>query len=78
MHTHSRHDYIHCAWRPFKEELLVQWKRLDEDDLREVGRNRHLIARVIERKYGVAWQLAEHYLSNLESHLQHQPQQIAA
>lgn len=73
MHAHSRHDYIHCAWKPFKEELLIQWHRLSEEDLAETGRNRHLIARAIERKYGVAWQLAEHYLSNLESSFQPYP-----
>lgn len=76
--THNRYHSIHCPWHPFKEELLIQWKRLDEDDLREAGRNRHLIARAIERKYGVAWQLAEHYLSSLESHLQYAPKRMAA
>lgn len=69
----SRHDYVHCAWRPFKQELLIQWRKLNEEDLQETGRNRRLIARIIERKYGVAWQLAEHYLANLESNLQRQP-----
>ncbi len=76
MHTHNRHDYIHCDWKPFKQELLVQWHRLDEQDLAETGRNRHLIACAIERKYGVAWQLAEHYLSSLETSFQ--PHRMAA
>lgn len=76
MHTHSRHDYIHCAWQPFKQELLTQWHRLNEDDLAEAGRNRYLIACAIERKYGVAHQLAEHYLQRLESSFQ--PHRMAA
>lgn len=76
MRTPSRNDYIHCPWKPFKDELLVQWRRLNEDDLAEAGRNRHLIARAIERKYGVAWQLAEHYLNRLETSLR--PYSMAA
>ncbi len=66
-----RHEYIDCAWRPFKQELLIQWRKLDEEDLMEAGRNRRHLARIIERKYGVAWQLAESYLNHLETNLQH-------
>lgn len=62
-------DTIYCAWRPFKQELLIQWRKLNEEDLQEAGRNRHALARIIERKYGVAWQLAETYLGNLEANL---------
>lgn len=68
----TRHDYIDCAWRPFKQELLIQWRKLNEDDLAEAGRNRRSLARIIEQKYGVAWELAETYLANLESNLQRQ------
>lgn len=66
------HESIDCAWRPFKQELLLQWRKLNEDDLMEAGRNRRALARVIERKYGVAWQLAESYLSRLEENLERQ------
>jgi hypothetical protein len=62
-----QHEYIDCAWRPFKQEVLLQWRKLNEDDLLEAGRNRRRLARIIERKYGVAWQLAESYLSRLEA-----------
>lgn len=65
-----RHEYIDCPWRPFKQEILVQWRKLDEDDLMESGRNRRVLARIIERKYGVAWQLAESYLTSLEASMQ--------
>ena len=64
-------EFIACAWSPFKEELLVHWHKLTEEDLREAGRNRRALAKIIERKYGVAWQLAENYLLNLESNLSH-------
>lgn len=66
------HDFIDCAWRPFKQELLIQWRKLDETDLMESGRNRRQLARIIERKYGVAWQLAESYLLRLENNMQRQ------
>lgn len=65
-----RHETIDCSWRPFKQEVLIQWRKLDESDLMESGRNRRTLARIIERKYGVAWQLAESYLSALELNLQ--------
>lgn len=64
-----RHDFICCDWKPFRQELLVQWRKLDEWDLAEAGRNRRQLARIIERKYGVAWELAESYLLRLEHNL---------
>jgi hypothetical protein len=69
----NHHEFIDCAWRPFKQEVLLQWRKLDEDDLQEAGRNRRSLARIIERKYGVAWQLAETYLSHLEQTLERRP-----
>lgn len=66
----QQHDFIDCAWRPFKQEVLIHWRKLDESDLMESGRNRHTLARIIERKYGVAWQLAESYLRRLEQNMQ--------
>ena len=68
-----RHDYIRCAWRPFKQELLLQWRRLNEHDLASAGPNRRNIARIIANKYGVASQLVEGYMTNLEQAMtQHQ------
>jgi hypothetical protein len=61
-----RHDYVSCAWRPFKQELLLQWRLLSEQDLAGAGPNRRNLARVIAEKYGIASRLAEGYLARLE------------
>lgn len=60
------HEWMVCDWQALCAQMLQQWNKLTIDDLRKAWPNRRHIAAVIERKYGVAPELVEHYLSNLE------------
>jgi len=55
-----------CNWQALREELLMQWKQLTLRELDRAGPNRHRIAQLIARKYGVSFVLVENYLSNFE------------
>ncbi len=61
------HSYnIICKWEPFREQLLLQWDRLTQDEMDAVGPNRSKIAVLIENRYGIASNLVENYLRNFE------------
>lgn len=55
-----------CDWQSLREQLLDQWGRLTKTDLDVVGPDRHRIAALVQRKYGVSSRLIENYLANLE------------
>jgi hypothetical protein len=57
---------ISCDWRLLREQLLQQWRKITPRELEAVGPHRSRIADLIERKYGIASQLAENYLRNFE------------
>ncbi len=59
-------DLIHCSWMPLRAQLLLQWNHLTASELDEIGPNRHELALLIQRKYGIASQLVENYLRNYE------------
>jgi hypothetical protein len=57
---------ISCDWAMLQAQLLEQWNRLTARELDKTGRDRHLIALLIERRYGIRYQLVENYLRNFE------------
>ncbi len=57
---------MHCSWMPLRAQLLLQWSHLASWELDEIGPNRHELALLIQRKYGIASQLVENYLRNYE------------
>jgi hypothetical protein len=62
----SFEDRIRCNWGAFRGQMLLQWKKLSSRELDEAGPSRPGVARLIERKYGIASDLVENYLRNLE------------
>lgn len=57
---------ISCAWKPFRAQLLLQWKKLQAHELDEAGPDRHKIALLIQQRYGIATSLVESYLKSFE------------
>lgn len=57
---------ITCNWVALREQLLQQWTRLSRVELEKTGPDRHNIAELISRKYGIACNLIENYLRNFE------------
>ncbi len=64
--TPLMHDSVDCHWPSLKKHLLGQWKKVSQAELDEVGPKRHGLAMLIQKKYGVSWQLVEDYLANIE------------
>jgi hypothetical protein len=59
-------DTMMCDWPSLRAQLLAQWGRLTGRELDTAGRDRHQIAVLVQRKYGVSARLVENYLCNLE------------
>jgi hypothetical protein len=57
---------VACNWPLLRRQLLDQWKRLGEWELDEAGPNCRRLAGLIQQKYGIAMELVESYLHNLE------------
>lgn len=64
--THYHDGILLCDWSSLCEQLMFQWNRLNRDELDEAGPDRHRVAELIQRKYGVSSRVIENYLSNLE------------
>lgn len=61
-----RSPFMATEWQELRKQLLMQWKLINSGELDSIGPNRTLIARLIERKYGIASGLIENYLCNFE------------
>ena len=59
-------NYIACDWTALRTQLLQQWGKISDRELEATGHNRHDIAKLIQRKYGVSTEMAENYLCNFE------------
>lgn len=57
---------LRCSWHEMRIQLLQQWNRLNEQDVDKAGNNRHKIAQLIQREYGISALLIENYLRNFE------------
>ena len=57
---------IGCDWKELRAQLMLQWPKLVPEDLDKAGPNRHRIALLIERKYGISSDMIENYLCNFE------------
>jgi hypothetical protein len=55
-----------CNWNVLCEQLMQQWVRLTRSELEATGHNRHRIALLIQRKYGITAEMADNYLCNFE------------
>ena len=64
-----KNDIIDCHWPTLRTMLLMQWRKLSAKELNEAGPKRRRIAMLVQKKYGVAWQLVENYLFNIERSL---------
>ena len=59
-------DHIVCDWTVLRGQLLHQWQRLTVREIDNAGPSRGRIARLVERKYGIASVCVENYLRNFE------------
>lgn len=59
-------DHIVCDWEALRTQLLYQWQRLTAPEVDSAGPSRRQIARLVERKYGIASICVENYLRNFE------------
>lgn len=59
-------DNITCDWNMLSSQILSQWQDITPEELEVTMRDRHLIALLVERKYGIHAVLTENYLKNLE------------
>lgn len=57
---------ISCHWKELRSQLMNQWSRLSEEDLRKTGPDRHQIAELISARYGISPEMVENYLNNFE------------
>lgn len=64
--TFNEGDKILCSWELLSKQLLLQWHKLKPCDLEETGPHREKIAALIQRRYGIAKELAHNYLLNFE------------
>lgn len=60
-------DRIDCDWEMLRTQLLYKWPLLTSAEVDNAGPNRQRIARLVERKYGVASLCIENYLRNFEN-----------
>lgn len=61
-----RSSLVSCDWQALKAQLLAQWNRLTDGELDRTGRDFCQIALLVERKYGIRYQMVENYLRNFE------------
>ena len=59
-------SYVVCDWEILRAQLLHQWQRLTAAEIDNAGPNRKRLARLVERKYGIASMCVENYLLNFE------------
>lgn len=59
-------DFVNCDWTVISGQLLNQWPKLTPMELERTRHNRHEIALLIQKKYGIHAILTENYLKNLE------------
>lgn len=59
-------EWMVCDWQALCAQLLFQWNRLTQDELKSAGANRTRIARLVSEKYDLDIRLVENYLANLE------------
>jgi hypothetical protein len=64
--TVTHHTVISCDWHALTSQLMSQWHDLTQEELERTCHNRRAIAKLIERKEGIAAPLVENYLRNLE------------
>jgi hypothetical protein len=62
----SASPMITCDWEALRSQLILQWPQISPKDLEKTGPDRHRIALLIERKYGVSSQMVENYIRNFE------------
>jgi len=65
-YTSAQTASISYDWPSLRAQLLAQWGRLTAGELEKTGRNRRLIALLIERKYDIPYKMVENYLRNFE------------
>jgi len=61
-----QNNYVECDWNVISAQLLNQWSELTKAELEGTNHDRHRIALLIEKKYGVQPDMTENYLQNLE------------
>lgn len=68
MHLRAGNDNAESPydWDSMRRQLLAQWSRLKQADLATIGADRHRIALLVQREYGIPAPLVENYLANLE------------
>lgn len=59
-------DAPDCDWESLRKQLLEQWNKLSPADLDRTGSDRHGIALLVGRAYGISAPLVENYLANME------------
>lgn len=57
---------VTCDWKCLSTQLLNQWQNITRQELEYTQHDRHAIAELIERKYGIDALLVENYLLNIE------------
>ncbi len=62
-------DHVVCDWEMLRNRLLYQWQRLTAAEVDNAGPSRSRLARLVERKYGVASLCVENYLRNMERNM---------
>ncbi|GEM_PF-4272036 len=65
----SANDSVACHWPTLRSRLLAQWHKLSIQELNDIGPQRHRLALLVQAKYGIAWQLVENYIRNMERSL---------
>jgi hypothetical protein len=57
---------MRCDWVLLRAQLLQQWPLLTAQELDETERSRQRIGLLIQKKYNIAMEMVDHYLSHCE------------
>ena len=63
------YDDIICDWPSLREQLHAQWSKLSTEELDDAWPDRHEIASLVHKSYGIPVPMVETYLLNVERRL---------
>ena len=57
-------ERVEGNWKDFQGKVLQQWSKLTNDDLHQVKGRRDALLGILQARYGIARQAAEHQLED--------------
>jgi uncharacterized protein YjbJ (UPF0337 family) len=64
-------DRVEGNWKHLKGKIKEQWGRITDDELTQIEGKRDRLSGILQKKYGIAKEIAERQLKDFEERLKH-------